>query len=330
MVKSIISVVVFALCAGGLQAQDSYLVQGTSPDLYLTHTVTKGETLYSLGRAFGLSPKEIAASNNLSAEQGLQLGHTVRIPLTSANFSQKANAGTAAGYHPVVHKVTDKETLYRVSVNHNKVPLENIRQWNNFTGDGLKKDGLLIIGWVKGSGAAAAPAEVATAPAPAVVKETPPVPPVVKEAPAPPPAVVKETPAPAPVVVKETPAPAPVERELAGAPVESPTRPSSGTFEQIYMQQTKNGKDATSEKGPGTWFKSNAAGKYYALHNTAPRGTIVKVTNPLTGKSIYAKVLDVIPQMKQNAGLIVKLSDGAQSALGSNEARFYCELSYEN
>lgn len=328
MVKSIISVVVFALCAGGVQAQDAYQVQGTSPDLYLSHTVAKGETLYSLGRAFGLSPKEIAASNNISPEQGLQLGHTIRIPLTKTNFSQKADAGTAGGYHPVVHKVTDKETLYRVSVNHNKVPLDNIRRWNNFTGDGLKKDGLIIIGWVKSSGA---PAPAASAP---VVKNEPAV------APPPAPAVVKETPAP---VVKETPAPqpAPVEKEVDSAPPPAPapvvstpspatTPPSSGSFEQIYMQQTKNGKDATSEKGPGTWFKSNAAGKYYALHNTAPRGTIVKVTNPLNGKSIYAKVLDVIPQMKQNAGLIVKLSDGAQQALGSNEARFYCELSYEN
>ena len=98
------------------------------------------------------------------------------------------------------------------------------------------------------------------------------------------------------------------------------------------MQQTNNGRDIVTEKGPGTWFRSNAivgSGKYYALHNTAPRGTIVKVTNPLTGKSIYAKVLDVIPQLKANANLIIKLSDAAQDALGINEARFYCELSYD-
>jgi hypothetical protein len=109
-----------------------------------------------------------------------------------------------------------------------------------------------------------------------------------------------------------------------------PPAPASGSFEQIYAQQTA-GKKATVEKGPGSWFKSNAgAGKYYALHNSAARGTIIKVTNPLNGRSIYAKVLEAIPQMKQNAGLIIKLSDSAIEALGTNETRFYCELSYED
>ena len=59
-------------------------------------------------------------------------------------------------------------------------------------------------------------------------------------------------------------------------------------------------------------------------------GSRIYYITTLNGKSIYAKVLEAIPQMKQNAGLIIKLSDSAISALGTNEAKFYCELSYEN
>ena len=47
---------------------------------------------------------------------------------------------------------------------------------------------------------------------------------------------------------------------------------------------------------------------HYCLYNTATPGTIIKITNSATGKSVYAKVLDVIPDIKQNSGLLVRLS----------------------
>lgn len=326
------------LCvAGGVQAQDRVQVQGTSPDLYVQHTVKKGETLYSLGRSYSLSPKQIATENNIPAEQGLQLGQSVKIPLNNTNFSQKSDAGGT----PVYHKVEEKETLYRLSVNHNKVALDNIRRWNNMSGDGLQKDSYVIIGYLKGAGAPSSSAPVASNPAPT----TPPVttPPASNPAPSTP-APVNPTPS-APVATTPpattTPA-APVtkpDQQAPPEPVKTPesntgaTKPApaaNGSFEALYNQQTSSGKNVTAEKGPGGWFKSNASvGKYYALHNTAPRGTIIKVTNPLNGKFIYAKVLEAIPQIKQNEGLIIKLSDSALEALGTNEAKFYCQLNYE-
>ncbi|WP_343672262.1 LysM peptidoglycan-binding domain-containing protein [Chitinophaga sp.] len=336
MVKSFMTLAVLVLSVAGAHAQDIIQVQGTSPDLYVLHTVKKGETLYSLGRTFSLPIKDIAAENNISADKGLQLGQNVKIPLNSSNFSQKADAANSGA--PLYHKVEASETLYRLSLNHNKVPLDNIRRWNNMTGDGLKKDTYVIVGYLKGSGGGAVahtpaptpapanntPAPVNNTPAPAPVNNTPAPAPVSTNNPAPP---KETTPAPAnntPAPVNNTPAP-------AETTPSKPVTTSGATFESLYLQQTSNGKNATTEKGPGGWFKSNAAaGKYYALHNTAQRGTIIKVTNPLNGKYIYAKVLETIPQIKQNAGLIIKLSDSALEALGTNDPKFYCELSYEN
>jgi LysM repeat protein len=331
MVKSFLTIAGLVLCTIGVQAQDMLQAQGTAPDLYVVHTVKKGETLYSLGRAFSLSPKDIASENSITPDKGLQLGAQVKIPLNNVNFSQKADAGPGGGFTPVYHKVEDKETLYRLSVNHNKVPVANIRQWNNMSSDGLKKDSYVIVGWLKGSSGGAVAAS-----------NTPP--PASHPAGTPPPAPVNNTPAPAPVETKPVNNPAPVNNEPAPAPVNNTPAPvpapaetkpavapapAGSSFEQIYVQQT-TGKNTIVEKGPGGWFKSNAgAGKYYALHNSAPRGTIIKVTNPLNGKFIYAKVLEAIPQIKQNAGLIIKLSDSAIDALGTNEAKFYTELTYE-
>ncbi|MBW8685055.1 LysM peptidoglycan-binding domain-containing protein [Chitinophaga rhizophila] len=337
MVKTFMTIAGLVLCvAGGVQAQDRVQVQGTTPDLYVLHTVKKGETLYSLGRSYSLSPKEIASGNNISFEQGLQLGQSIKIPLSNTNFSQKSDAGGT----PVYHRVEEKETLYRLSVNHNKVPLDNIRRWNNMSGDGLQKDSYVIVGYLKGSGIPAS-APIASNPSPAPAPATqPPVTTSPVATPAP------STPAPTAPVVTTPPAnnPAtPVNKPDQQAPPEPVKAPETNTggpkatpaagasFEQLYNQQTTNGKNVTAEKGPGGWFKSNASpGKYYALHNSAPRGTIIKVTNPLNGKFIYAKVLESIPQIKQNEGLIIKLSDSALEALGTNEAKFYCQLNYED
>ena len=44
------------------------------------HTVGSGETLYSLGRAYGISPFVIADANGLSHDQNLRLGQQVKIP----------------------------------------------------------------------------------------------------------------------------------------------------------------------------------------------------------------------------------------------------------
>ncbi|RAJ00317.1 LysM domain-containing protein [Chitinophaga skermanii] len=339
MFKPLMFVALFACFSTAATAQDSLVVQGSAADLHLVHTVKKGESLSSLGRAYGISPKEIATFNKITLDKGLNLGQNVNIPLNTTNFLQTAKTTAASGYKPVYHHVAEKETLYRISVNNRKVPIENIRTWNNFSGDGVKSDSYLIVGWLKVPGGAVPAAakqavqdtkqaaqeatkEVTTAATTTTDK-------AVEKTKT---EVAKKEEA---VKADATKAAEPVKKEVTTT-VEKVNATALGeneTFEQVYLTQTAKGKNAATEKGPGSWFRSNAvanSGKYYALHNSAPRGTIIKVTNPLNGKFIYAKVLDVIPSLKPNANLIVKLSDGAMSALGTNETRFYCELSYED
>jgi murein DD-endopeptidase MepM/ murein hydrolase activator NlpD len=55
----------------------------------VSHTVTNGETLYSLGRKYGVSPFVIADANGLSATDGLKLGQTIKIPGASSKTAAK-------------------------------------------------------------------------------------------------------------------------------------------------------------------------------------------------------------------------------------------------
>ena len=57
-------------------------------------------------------------------------------------------------------------------------------------------------------------------------------------------------------------------------------------------------------------------------------GAVLKVTDNASGKSVYAKVLDAIPDIKQNAGLSVVLSNAAAEELGAGENKFSCVLSF--
>jgi LysM repeat protein len=102
-----------------------------------------------------------------------------------------------------------------------------------------------------------------------------------------------------------------------------------GGLDSIYARQTSNGTNVLTEKGTAVFFeKTGKGGVYLAFHNTARRGTIIKVTNPGNGRSIYVKVLGPIPGTKQYANSIIGIADGAKEALGVSESKAWCELSY--
>ena len=130
-------------------AQDKLFVEGVSPGLYLTHKVAPKENYYSIGRIYNVSPKDIAPFNNLQIEKGLNLGQTIKIPLSSSNFYQSGNAAADEIFVPVYHKIKEKEGLYRVAKNHNDLPLATLKKWNNITGDAVSNGVQLVVGYLK-------------------------------------------------------------------------------------------------------------------------------------------------------------------------------------
>ena len=327
-------------------AQNKALViEGIAPNLYVSHTVAPKENYYSIGRIYNISPKEIAPFNKLVLDSGLSLGRKLKIPLSPANFLQSGNPAADEVLIPVYHIVQGKEGLYRVSANYNKLPLETIKQWNNLKAEAVSNGTALIIGYLK--------VKKDLSPLANLAKAMPPVNPVkaagdpdkvvaIKEAPKagqpkePLPAVKgtpKEKPALAKKIKKEPieetviKEPAPEKKVLTNT---SPKKFNGGAFKPDYEKQTNN-KDVSGETGEAAIFKSTSGwedGKYYCLHNTSSPGTIVKVTNTSNGKSIYAKVLDVIPDITQNSGLLLRISNAAAEELGAADGKFDCSLSY--
>lgn len=348
MHKKFSVVLSFLFAALALSAQEQLVVQGTAPDLHLLHTVAPKENWYSVGRLFNISPKEIAPYNGLTIDKPLSIGQQLKVPLTGNNFSQNGGKAEDEVFVPVYHNVQDKEWMFRISTNYNKVPLENLEKWNNITRDQTKAGMKLIVGYLKvkqGQSPLAASGTgtiktvpAATPPAPVEKAAVPKTEPVAsqqnKTEDTPLPAVEKATATkPEPVARQEskteTVPPAEEKKLVVNKP--APTQTNTGTvaaggyFKAMYEQSGK------AKSGAAGVFKSVSGwqdGKYYALMNNVAVGTIIKVNNPSTNKAVYAKVLSPLPDMKESTGLTIRISDAAAAALGTSDGNFSVEISY--
>ncbi len=103
----------------------------------------------------------------------------------------------------------------------------------------------------------------------------------------------------------------------------------AGGLDTVYNRQTNNGLYVLTEKGTAVFFEKGGKNTaYVAFHNTTPRGTIIKVFNPGTSKTIYVKVLGPVPDTKLYANSIIGICDAAKEALGITENKGWVELSY--
>ena len=313
--------------------QNNLEIKGSGTNLFLEHTVAPKESFYSIARMYNVPPKELASYNHLKFETGLSVGQNLKIPLDKDNFSQTEAKANGESLVPVYHTVEPKETLYRLGVNYNKVSLGSLKKWNHLQSDAVSEGTSMIVGFLKvdkeqsslANQAARPVSDVAVVPKKEEkpVEKKPEV--IVEKKPA-----VKEI---EPVKVEKKEAPVVTEEPkttIVTVNTKSSINFSGGAFQKLYVQQTDN-KTPFYATGSVGVFKSTSGwqdGKYYCFNNDAAPGTIVKVTNTATGKIVYAKVLDAVPDIKQNVGLALILSNAAAEELGAGENKFDCMMSY--
>ena len=85
-----------------------------------------------------------------------------------------------------------------------------------------------------------------------------------------------------------------------------------------------------NETGVAYWQKNNrnASGDLYALHRRAPINSIVSVTNPMTRKIAYVKVIGRLPDTAYGRDVVVVLSPKAARLLGAKDSRFFVKLKF--
>ena len=314
------------------------MVEGISPKLYVLHTVAPKENFYSIGRIYNISPKEIAPFNDIVLEKGLSLGQIIKIPLAASNFSQDGVVAADEGLVPVYVTVKEKESLLHISSAYNNVALVLLKKWNHLSGKELSKGTELVIGYLKVKKDLSPLASEAVNVTPAESQaETEVVQTQVKEEKQTTKPVTEEIKTGIPVAKVDKKEDKNVTGEKKIIPVISSVPAnlnvsSDGYFKNEFSLQTQN-KSIITESGMAATFKSSSGWedkKYYCMYNSAAPATIVKITNTVTGKIVYAKVLDIImPDVSQNKGLALRISNSASEALGvTDESTFSCTIEY--
>lgn len=98
----------------------------------------------------------------------------------------------------------------------------------------------------------------------------------------------------------------------------------------IALPKNKYGIREMNEKGLGVWIEdlSQNGGTMLALHKTAPVGTIVKVTNPMTNLSTFVKVVGKFIDTAETQGAIIVISKSVAGIIGILDRRFQVEIAY--
>lgn len=298
------------------------------------HTVGPKESLSSIGRLYEVNGRVLANYNNIDYDKGISIGQVLKIPPKGTTLDQvtdpsrqitssapspkkeepkvqpptavvkaetKAETKEETGT-PVYHKVGKKETLFHISTLYPGVSIDQLKKWNNLTSDGVNEGVNLVVGYkTTAPNSKITTVEKTEKEKPGVVTET-----------------VKKEP------VKEVEKTNPSKTDVAGKNIKG------GAFKAIFESQSGNGTPVT-EEGSFAVFKSTSGwndGKYYCLYNNAGPGTVIKISIPSTGKFVYAKVLDMIPDLKQNSGLLILISNAAADELGATDGTAGCSISY--
>jgi LysM repeat protein len=305
--------IVFLLCISllvtvALMAQDDYLV----------HTVKKGETLSAIAKHFHTTTGDIMRLNGMTTKSILKIGEKIKIPPAAAAKTATEITTTAAPEpaavvittaatpkketgtsQPILHAVGEKETLYGIGKKYN-VSVSQITSWNKLKTTNIHKGQHLIVGYMTVGTAEAVPVNNTAAD----TKVTP----QVINAPA--------------VIAPQTSTAVPVKKTEAQV-VQNGVANEEGVFASFYQKVGKefSGAAATFKTASG-WLDK----KYYVLMNNVTEGTVVKVAS--NNKTVYAKVLGPLPDIKEDSGLLVRISNAAAASLGISDNKFPVTVHY--
>lgn len=291
----------------------------------IEHVIKKGETLSALAQQYHTTVGDIMRLNGMNSKSVLRIGEKVKIPVKGTKVAQaeapvlkqtKTVATTSQNEgKTIIHIVEPKETLYAISRKY-KVTVAQIQQWNHLTSTNIHTGQHLTIG------TEASEPVVAKVSEPVTHNENVPTTTPAKPAAA-------NTSAVAPVVQNANTSVENNTTKNQVIPVNNSSNsntddiPTGGFFTDFYKQtgQSISG-DASIFKTASGWMDK----KYYILINNIPEGTVVKIES--NQKVVYAKVLGALPNIKEDDGLLLRISNAAAAVLGMADKRFPVTVQY--
>lgn len=291
-------------------AQDSLLVKKIDGKAFVVHKVKSGEDIFLLSKRYSVPPAVLSDVNNLSYQSGLAGGSIVWIPVDNYNFIRIESVIKS---RPLYYKVNSNENLKDISRMIN-IAQSTIQMWNRLDQPEIRAGQILQIGWITFDEKQVPFATNSNSSATSGLSE-------------------KQRgaigyPAPKPQAIYVDSVKTKTDLNEPSTIEENDTIVSP--YEQLYETQTA-GSANNNESGAAVFYPLKmkmAGGVYYAFHNTAIKGTIIKVTNPANGNFIYAKVIGTIPKLADYNNCVIALSTNAAKGLMAKERRMFCKIEY--
>lgn len=295
-----------------LQAQDTLWVLQQDNKPYLLHKVKRGEDLFLLSKRYSVPPAVLADRNDVTYQDGLKPGRQFQIPVDKYNYIRIEGMVDS---RPLYYRAEEEDNLHSVSRMFN-VSQGTIQRWNHMDDAEVTANEVLLVGWIAYDKAQKPFAPVAV---PVLKPDTP----LVKTVKPKPNILIPKKDKPAAKPVKDT-----VVKNNIADDTDDEEREESALEKQF---KEENGSiNLTEESGAAVFYalKSAPAGVYYAFHNMARKGSVIKIMNPANHKIIFAKVIGPIPKLKEYHNAILGLSSNAAQALGAQDKRMFCKLKY--
>ncbi|WP_443939573.1 LysM peptidoglycan-binding domain-containing protein [Pedobacter sp. MW01-1-1] len=246
-----------------------------------THTVAKGESIFSIAQKHGLTAYQIRKANNLD-DNDLKVGQILKIPTnitTDVQVPKEKQTEKAVETAPVENKedsfiytVATGDNIYTIAKQFNLTTYQ-IRTANKLNDNTLKTGQKIII---------------PKAPLPKSVND------LSKE---------EQVENPDSTIIKE---------------------PKLRRDPSVY------GLSQIEEKGAGIWIADPDldGSKMLVLHRSAPVGNVIKITNPMTNRTTFAKVVGKFTENESTKDVIIVMTKAVAESLGALDKKFLCNLTY--
>ncbi|MFI5138760.1 MAG: LysM peptidoglycan-binding domain-containing protein [Sphingobacteriales bacterium] len=108
----------------------------------------------------------------------------------------------------------------------------------------------------------------------------------------------------------------------------APVKDSSNS--ERHLNANRFGIYEKNEKGVASWMEDASLdpNKKLVLHRSAPIGTVIKITNPMTNRTTFAKVVGRFTDSEDTKDVIIIMTKNVADSLGALDKRFHVNISY--
>ncbi|PJJ84763.1 DPBB and LysM peptidoglycan-binding domain-containing protein [Mucilaginibacter auburnensis] len=271
---------------------DSIGVENLDGKKVILHKLDPKETYYSLGRKYNVSPKTIQQFNNNVA---LRVGGLVKVPTELPFIAPTSQPVVTA---PVATSTPQAATPSTVMASTSSDP--NVQQYKVSAGETLysiaKRFNSTVDDIVKLNNLPSSNAVVGQLLKVKLNSATPP-------------------PTPQPVIAKRD---------------SNVYTNAQDSINAVKFGANRYGLYEKAEKGIAVSMTDEGLdpSKKLALHATAPVGTVIKITNPMTGKTTFAKVVGRFTESEATKGAIIVVTKNVSDSIGALDKRVQVNISY--